>query len=121
MVNRTEPLATRLQAALDDAGLTVEVLADRTKVPRSTLRALLGEEVAVLLPARVYLKGHLCLAARELGIDEDEVKSLFDKTYPVVAEDSLSSDLPRLKFGTVAMTAGLAGVAILAVILAFVG
>lgn len=115
------PLAARLSRGMQDAKLGVDQLAERTKVPRSTLRALLGEDVNAVLPGRVYLRGHMLLAARELGIDEAEVGPLFDEVFPVAEREEDAIELPRFRAGWLAITAGLAGVGILAVVLAFSG
>jgi cytoskeletal protein RodZ len=114
-------LASRLREALTARRSTIDVLAERTKVPRSTLRHLFGEPVAAVLPARVYLRGHCLLAAKELGLDADEVGALFDAAYPPHAESYDAPSVPRLRTSTLAVTAGLIGVGILAVILAFTG
>ena len=116
-----EPLATKMKEALEGADLTIDDLAARTKVPRSTLRALNGEDVNALLPGRVYLSGHWLLAARELGIARDEATALFDETYPVEASGDPIVDLPRLSPAAALLAAGLSVVGIVAVVLAFIG
>lgn len=65
------------------------------------------------------MRGHLSVLSGELRLDRDESLALFDDAYPPEAttEDLFSG--PRFGTGSVAVAAGLAGVAILAVVLAF--
>ena len=119
-----DPLAAQLAEAMSKAAMTPEAVADRTKVPLSTLQALLGEPQPggyAVLPARAYLRGHLGLAAREIGWSREEALALFDETYPPAKTEEIVKDAPGLKTGSVALAAGLLGVGILAVILAFTG
>ena len=55
----------------------------------------------------------------EIGADVPETLRLFDQTFPVNEEIPLTSDLPRVKLGAMAVAAGLTGAGIIAVILAF--
>lgn len=121
MTQGKDMLADRLEKAMAAAHVTVEGLAQATKVPRSTLLHFLGADVNAVLPARVYLRGHLVQAAREVGVDEAEALSLFDARYPVAQDDDPKVDLERVSTGTMALAAGIASVGILAVILAFTG
>ena len=114
-------MSERLREAMADANLTVEAVAQATKVPRSTLRYFLGEDVNAILPARVYLRGHLSQVAREVGIGEAEALALFDAQYPVAEREDDGHELPRFSRGTVALAAGVASVGIVAVLLAFAG
>ena len=116
---RKDALAQGLQAALDKAHVSVENVSDRTKVPQSTLRWFLGETGAALLPARVYLRGHLLLVAREIGMDETLARDLFDAAYPKIEEIRDLPEIRRVSGSALALSAGLAGVGILAIILAF--
>src|SRR5262245_42219779 len=90
-----ESLSARLKRELERAKIGVDQLAARTKVPRSTLRLLLGEDVIAIAPGRVYLRGHLKLVARELGIDLQEAEALFDERFPEVEEAREVVQLPR--------------------------
>ena len=116
-----ELLATKMKEALQRAGLSIDELAARTKVPRSTLRALNGEDVNALLPGRIYLRGHWGLAARELDIDEKEALALFDESFPKESGGDPIVDLPRFSSATAIVAAGLSVVGIVAVVLAFAG
>jgi hypothetical protein len=49
------------------------------------------------------------------------VGALFDAAYPPHAESYDAPSVPRLRTSTLAVTAGLIGVGILAIILAFTG
>lgn len=101
-------------------GRSVDQIADKTKVPRSTLRAMLGETSTVLLPSRIYLRGHMRVIAQELGIDDKEAQQLFDQTFPQETAEEQPDEMPK-KTAPVAIAAGLAGVGVLAVILSFFG
>jgi cytoskeletal protein RodZ len=114
-----EPLASFLLGAMQKHRVSVEEIAESTKVPRSTLRALLGDSGPAVLPPRIYLRGHLGLVASALELDPEEALRLFDETYPPDDDAPLTSDLPRLRMSSMAIAAGLTGVGILAVILAF--
>jgi cytoskeletal protein RodZ len=118
-----QSLAARIQQAMERACISLDQLAARTKVPRSTLRVLLGEDSG-LAPARVYLRGHLGLIARELGVDVEEMLNLFDARYPEVADEHrevVEISRAKSRASTVAIGAGLAGVGLLAVILSLFG
>jgi cytoskeletal protein RodZ len=114
------PLAKRLAEAIAEKHLTVEQLADRTKVHRSTLLALLEEPINAVIPPRIYLRGHTLVVARELGIPVDEAASLFDESYPEGGDDSIDLTGPRFPRAHVALAAGLGSIAILALVLAIV-
>jgi cytoskeletal protein RodZ len=119
MVEQT--LRQWLAAGLEQSGLDVDTLAERTKVPRSTIRSLLGERVSAILPERVYLRGQAVLIARELGVDADAVRTSFDREHPVEPVHTGDIEEPRLGRGTTVVAASLGCVAILAIVLAFVG
>ena len=113
-------LSHHLNEAFKRSKIDVDTLADRTKVPRSTIRSLLGENVSAVLPERVYLRGQLVTIAREVGLDMNEARALFDKEHPV--EQVVTGDLeaPRFSAGTTVLAASLGGIALLAIVLAFV-
>ena len=119
MESQYEPLASALRAALETSCFTLEEVAARTKVPQSTLQALAGESINAVLPARVYLRGHLGLAAKEIKMDVQEAVRLFDETYPPDEERRASPQNNRFTPRMLAVSAGLAGISILAIILAF--
>lgn len=85
-------LGKDLERALKDRDVTVEQLAERTKVPRGTIAAFLDEPgCCAALPELVYLKGHLRLVCRELGLDpEDHLEELeqrFAAAKPEVSDE----------------------------------
>jgi cytoskeletal protein RodZ len=119
MNDERQALGDTLKRAIDARGTTLDAVAKSTKVPRSTLLALMDEPVSAVLPERVYMRGHLCVVARELGLDASEVGGLFDRAYPKQERAGLAPAGPRFSAGSLALMAGLGGVALLAVVLAF--
>jgi cytoskeletal protein RodZ len=113
-------LSQRLTQALEQSKLDVDILADRTKIPRATIRSLLGENVSAVLPERVYLRGQLGLIARELGVPQGEARALFDAENPIAEVRSIDLDTPRISPGTTVLAASLGCIALLAIVLAFV-
>ena len=97
----------------------MDVLADRTKVPRATINALLDEPASGIIPERVYLRGHLSVLASELDLDRSGTLDLFDDAFPTTPTTQDLTGAPRFGTGSVAVAAGLATVALLAVVLAF--
>lgn len=117
MTERSE-LAETLREQLKLTGMTVDGLAERTKIPRSTIRALLEEPISAVLPERVYLRGHTSTLARELGMDLDEVLRAFDARYPVDPPETGDLESGWAKRNTI-VGAGLGCFALIAVALAF--
>ena len=75
-----ETFGQRLKKQREEKGLTLEEIANKTRIPVRNLKALeTGDEAH--LPASVYIKGFLRAYARELGLDEhklvDEYNSIF--------------------------------------------
>lgn len=119
MANERQALADKLRGAMSERGVSVDGVAESTKIPRSTLQALLDEPVSAVLPERVYLRGHLGVVANELGLDRTEMNDLFDRAYPPNQSVSLGPAGPRFSTGSMALVATLGGMALLAVVLAF--
>ncbi len=113
-------LSQRLKEALDRSKVDVDTIAERTKVPRGTIRKLLGENVSAVLPERVYLRGQVGLVAREIGLDPQEARALFDEENPVVRIHTGDLENPRFGPGTTVLAASLGCIALLAIVLAFV-
>ena len=113
------PLAKQLEAGLTKKNLSVKELSARTKVPAFSIQTFLGVAVMDGLPERVYLRGHLGLLARELDLDLPAALEAFDVAFPVDPEPE--EDDPQHTFGRreLALAAGLAGVGLIAVVLAF--
>ncbi|MCP9222235.1 DUF4115 domain-containing protein [Erythrobacter sp. LQ02-29] len=61
----------RLKAAREERGLTLDQVADETKVPRRHLQSIEANDFASL-PARTYALGFSRNYARAVGLDEDE-------------------------------------------------
>lgn len=112
-------LANFLDRGLKKSNRSVDELADRTKVPRTTIRALLDRPSEGLIPERVYLRGHLSVLADDLRLDRTDALARFDEAFPVIDTRIVDDALPHFGAGSMAVAAGLAGVAILAVVLAF--
>ncbi|MEL7368950.1 MAG: helix-turn-helix domain-containing protein [Myxococcota bacterium] len=111
-------LAKQLRAAIEESKHTIDQLADRTKVPRTTILALVEEPIAAVLPERVYLRGHLKVLARALQLDPAQMAEMFDTAYPLDAStDNLASSVGPGR--NLAVSAGLYGIAIIAVVVAF--
>ncbi|MEL6186958.1 MAG: hypothetical protein AAFU79_20220 [Myxococcota bacterium] len=121
MSNATSPLARELHSALSGSDVTVDVLAERTKVPRMTILHFLDEPVSAVLPERVYLRGHLGVLAEELGADRGRLEAAFDAAHPAdVSEKTPVPQRARFRAQSFAVTATLGGVALLSVVAAFV-
>jgi cytoskeletal protein RodZ len=114
-------LSERLKDAQQRSKVDVDTLADRTKIPRATIRSLMGENVSAVLPERVYLRGQVLTLARELGLDVSAARELFEQEHPVV-KPPVTEDIvePRFSAGTTVLAASLGCIALLAIVLAFV-
>lgn len=119
MSQERQALADKLKKAIAARGITVEAVTNKTKIPRSTLQALMDEPVSGVLPERVYMRGHLGVVAYELGLDRAEMNQLFDTAYPCADKVATSPATPRLSSASMALMAGMGGMALLAVVLAF--
>ncbi len=81
-------LGETLRATREQQKLTIEEIADRTKVRAEYLEAL-EEERYQMLPAKTYVTSFIRSYARFLGIDEQEALRLYyqEKTDGVEVED----------------------------------
>jgi len=61
-----------LRRARESRGLTIQQIADRTRISARHLENIEADRYAAL-PATVYLRGILCNLARELGLDQARV------------------------------------------------
>ncbi len=112
-------VAEQLKVAIDKSDHSVQSLADATKIPRTTILALLDEPISCILPERVYLRGHLGVLADQLGADRSAWLKAFDNVFP--ASNPADVTKPRgMSTTNVAMVAGLGTVAVVAVTVAFV-
>jgi hypothetical protein len=112
-----EALARRFTEAIGAKGTTADRLSDETKVPRTTIRALLNDNGNYVLPPRVYLRAHAITVGLALGISAQETGQLFDQGCPVEEVPKLMSSGPRVPAVAVAVAAGLGGIGILAILL----
>lgn len=112
-------LAKDLSRALKVKRLSADALAERTKVPRGCIGAFLAESEAVALPELVYLKGHLKLVCRELGLDAEAYLSELDAQYGVPEPEQVR---PPPRWWTSSFTrttaAGVGAIALLAIVMA---
>lgn len=110
-----------LKEQLQRTGLTVDALADRTKIPRATIQSLLGEEVSAILPERVYLRGQTATIAKELGMNVESVLTAFDLRYPKALPPEVDEPVRGgWARGNAILGAGLGCIAVMAVVAAFV-
>lgn len=112
-------LAQLLSQGLEQRGSTVDAVSERTKVPRSTLRVLLGATDPAIVPQRVYLRGHVGVIGKDLGLDLQDVYARFDREYPSESKVEEVAAQPRISRASMAAAAALGGIGIIAVILAF--
>ncbi|MGF1508519.1 MAG: helix-turn-helix domain-containing protein [Myxococcota bacterium] len=122
MSNDESPTGTSLAARFRDqlklTGLTIDALAERTKIPRATIQWILEEEVAGVLPDRAYLRGHTATLAKELGMDVEGALGAFDQRMPraQVVSDEAQPVFPR---NTALVGAGLGCLAVITMVLVF--
>ncbi len=94
-----ELLGDKLQAARKIQGLTLEQVANRTRIQDSYLRAL-EEGSFEQLPARVFTKGFVRSYARLLDLDEEECLRLFAECSDAFyKKEAAGRKLPLLKEG----------------------
>jgi cytoskeletal protein RodZ len=89
-------LAGLLRGARQDARLSLQELASRTKIKLSTLEAMERGDFAQL-PGGVFMRGFLRACAHELGLDPDVVLRSYSAEYesPAVSELPLPTLAPR--------------------------
>lgn len=73
-------------------GLGLEEVAERTKIPVSTLEAL-EDESGTRLPERVYVLGYLRAYADAVGLDADEVLLRFEEAHPEEKPDEAAPEV----------------------------
>lgn len=113
-------LARQLRAAIHGCNESIEELADRTKVPRTTILAFIEEPVAAVLPERVYLRGHLKVLGQALKLDLDALLDAFDDAYPVAPKKTQDSHAPGAFVPRgLPVSVGLYGIAFVAAVIAF--
>lgn len=88
----TIPLGEKLRLLREDAGLTLEELAQRTKIPAHYLRFLEREEYEKL-PPPVYIRGFLQRWARVTGGDADALAQQFGRENRFFVTTSQARDV----------------------------
>ncbi len=120
-MSEPQTLADLLAQKIATRGLSIETIAERTKVTKSTLQAFLGSVPhPSMLPSRVYLRGHLLLVVKLLELDQEQALALFERAFPAQPDLLPSSDLPRMSRASMAFAAGVAGLGVLAIVLSIV-
>lgn len=120
VVERT-PLAQLLRSTILNAHVSVEELSERTKVPRTTIRYLMGDPISAILPERVYLRGHLGVLVSDLGADQDAFERAFALTFPEETTEMLDApEVIRFRAHSRALSAAFGGVALLSVVAAVI-
>lgn len=110
---REPSLGAMLRTAREAQGLTVQEAADATRIRAVLLEAMEAEEWD-RLPARIYAKGQLRLYARFLGLDPEEVMTLFGEAGRRLGRlPSLSEALARAPLVSPDLAAGLVLVAVI--------
>ena len=114
-------VSQKLKNGLKSESLSVDALAEKTKVPRSTIKHLLGDPSSAVIPPRIYLRGHLVVLAKELKLDEEELRRFFDESNP--EPPAINTQDMRRKKREFYLAAGLVvfSVAVVSTALFFVG
>jgi transcriptional regulator with XRE-family HTH domain len=93
MANLTE----RLQAAREGAGLTIEDIAERTRIKPALLHALERGDVS-RLPGPFYTKTFIRAYAREVGLEPDELLAEFAATTAALPQPAVRvADIPPVR------------------------
>ena len=85
---------SELKQARERAGLTVEQVAERTKIQRQKIHALEHSRFETL-PNGIYLDGMVRAYAQEVGVDPEPLVQLVRKEQPIMSRDlyAASADL----------------------------
>ena len=94
-------VADQIAAARQAAGLSIEDLARRTRIPASRLKALEAGAYE-LLPPPIYSRGYVRACAIELKLDADALVRRFDTERPAPAAAPPSSSSSYVEAGEVA-------------------
>ena len=115
-----EQLSEAIRDGLASKGMSSDMLVDRLRISPDTIECLLAGSALHFMP-EIYVRGYLRQIADELALDDDKMWSLYKAAHQKVADEPDVIELSVMPFRKVALTAGLAGVGILAVIVAFLG
>lgn len=102
----------QIAAARGTAGLTVEDLARRTRIPAARLKALEADAYE-LLPPPIYSRGYVRACAIELGLDPDALVRQFEAERPVPASSPPPSP-PIVELGEISDSQRMRGFALIA-------
>ncbi len=94
-----ESFGSWLKKHREGVDIRLEQVAEHTKISRDILQAI-EEERSEDLPASVFVRGFLRQYARFVGLDPDEVVSLYSGAHPSMDEFSPSGKQPRESGGT---------------------
>ena len=109
-----------IREGLANKGMTQEMLVDRLRISPDTIECLLNGSELRFMP-EIYVRGYMRQITEELDLDTEQMYGLYKTAHKTQAEDLDSTELAVMPFRTVAVTAGLACVGILAVLVAFLG
>jgi len=115
-----EELSQAIRAGLEKAGMDPKTLVDRLRLSPDTLTYVLEGRELSFMPA-VYVHGYLTQIAEVLGLDAEELCDLYDRAFPPRDATDDLIELPQLPFKRALLTAGVAGVGLLAVLVAVFG
>ncbi|MCL6448506.1 MAG: DUF4115 domain-containing protein [Armatimonadetes bacterium] len=82
--------------ARKERGLSLEEIAEKTKIRRRYLEAI-EEENFGLLPGRVYVKGFLRSYAKFLGLSPEPLVALYEERYPGEQPAAVAAEVPVRK------------------------
>jgi len=82
--------------ARKERGLSLEEIAEKTKIRRRYLEAI-EEENFRLLPGRVYVKGFLRSYAKFLGLNPEPLVALYEERYPGEQPAAVAAEVPVRK------------------------
>lgn len=78
-----------LKKKREESGLTLEKLETLTKINIKTLENLENEKFEKM-PPKIYIKGIISKYCQHIGLDQDEILSLFDKYFQETRETTLN-------------------------------
>ena len=121
ILNQTQSAAGELsqaiRAGLEKAGIDSKTLVDRLRLSPDTVTCFLEGRELSFMPT-IYVHGYLTQIAECLELDSVELCELYDKAFPPRDSTEDLMELPQLPFKRALLTAGVAGVGLLAVLVA---
>ena len=113
-------ISEAIRDGLAKKGMTKETLVDRLRVSPDTIECLMNGSELRFMP-EIYVHGYMRQIAEERELDTEQMYGLYESAYTDQTEDLDANEMAVMPFRTVAVTASLACVGILAVIVAFLG